>query len=87
MCVMMGVYQYFHVCFRVESGRNKSLVLRELVQHCLTQDGLYNGRKEVGGGKKVGEGKEVGGEKEVGKGRRWEVGEGGKEVGDRGGRL
>ena len=29
--VMMGVYQYFHVCFRVESGRNKSLVLCELV--------------------------------------------------------
>ena len=64
--VMMGGYQYFHVCFRVESGRNESLVLCELIQHCLTQDGLYNGGKEV---------------VEGGEGRRWEVGEGGKVVG------
>ena len=65
MCVCVcekGVYQYFHVCFRVEARRDESLVLCELVQHGLTQDGLYNG----GGGR--GRRRGVG---RCGEGRRW----------------
>ena len=81
MCVCVcekGVYQYFHVCFRVEARRDKSLVLCELVQHGLTQDGLYNGGGgEVwggGGGEGVEEGRERGGggdRRRGGVGRGW----------------